>query len=138
MRVWAPRNEVPANSTIQKGYVGTVWGREMYQVLRDSEITINHHGDILPWANNLRLFEATGVGTFLITDWRSNLSTLFEPGSEVAAYRDENEAKEMIEHFLERREERGRMAERAHQRTLREHTYDQRMAEVVELVRRRI
>jgi hypothetical protein len=42
----------------------------MYRVLECSKIVINHHGDVAPWANNLRLFEATGTGALLLTDWK--------------------------------------------------------------------
>jgi spore maturation protein CgeB len=66
--------------------VGTVYGLDMYDVFRSSRVTINHHGDVGPFANNLRLFEATGVGTALLTDRKSNLSELFEPDVEVLAY----------------------------------------------------
>ena len=38
-----------------------------------------------------RLFEATGVGTFLLTDFKDNLQTLLEPNREVVAWRSVNE-----------------------------------------------
>ena len=39
------------------------------------------------YANNMRLYEATGVGALLVTDWKENLGEMFEPGKEVVAYR---------------------------------------------------
>ena len=60
-------------------------------VLRDSRITLNHHGNVPAFANNLRLYEATGVGTLLITDWKPDLHEVFEPGKEVVAYRSTGE-----------------------------------------------
>ena len=46
----------------------------MYQALRRSLITLNSHIDMVGReAGNARLFEATGVGTFLLTDFKDNL-----------------------------------------------------------------
>ncbi len=76
-------------------------GREMYRVLADSRITLNHHGDVGPCANNLRLFEATGMGALLITDAKSNLSEMFIPGEEVVDYRDVSECADLIRYYLD-------------------------------------
>src|ERR1043166_4762805 len=66
---------------------GPLFGLEMYQVLFDSLITFNSHGDNSPKkAANMRLYEATGVGTCLLTDWKENLNEFFEPDVEVVTY----------------------------------------------------
>jgi spore maturation protein CgeB len=107
----------------------------MYQVIRDSAMTLNHHGDVTPgFANNMRLYEATGVRTLLITDWKENLVEMFEPGEEVIAYRSTEECSEQIDYHLRHPEEAERIAWAGQQRTLREHTYRHRMEELVELV----
>ena len=108
----------------------------MYQVLHSSKVTLNHHGDIPPYANNLRFFEATGVGTLLITDWKVNLHGMFEPGKEVVAYRDADECVELARYYLEHEDEREAIARAGQERTLREHTWYHRMQELVEIVRR--
>ena len=117
--------------------MGQLWGCEMYQVLRHSKITLNHHiGVAGAYANNMRLFESTGVGTLLLTDWKKNLSDMFEPGTEVVAYRTAEECIELMNYYLEHDEERASIAWNGQQRTLREHNYFQRMGEFVEIVRR--
>jgi spore maturation protein CgeB len=135
VKVWSPHtNHLPASSPILRSYVGSAWGIEMYEVLRDSFLTLNHHGDIPPYANNLRLFEATGVGTFLVTDWKLNLHEMFEPGKEVIAYRTPEECAELIQYYLEHEDEREAIALAGQQRTLRDHTYYHRMQELVSIV----
>lgn len=126
------------DSPIRSRYMGTAWGIEMYQILRNSKITLNHHIDIADtYANNMRLFEATGVGTLLITDWKVNLHEMFEPGKEVVAYHTPEECAELIQYYLEHDdEERKAIARAGQQRTLREHTYYQRMQELVDIVRK--
>jgi len=86
----------------------------------------------------MRLYEATGVGTLLITDWKANLNELFELGNEVLAYRSPEECSEFIQYYLEHDDERKAIAAAGLQRTLREHTYYHRMQELVEIVRKHI
>ena len=45
----------------------------MYDILNASDITINEHGAVAAYANNYRLYEATGLGTCLVTDWKETL-----------------------------------------------------------------
>jgi spore maturation protein CgeB len=106
----------------------------MYRVLQSSKITFNHHGDVAPFANNMRLFEATGVGTCLLTDWKENLKEMFEPGKEVLTYRGPDECAELIQYYLDHEEERQAIGLAGQTRTLREHTYDLRMQEFVSMV----
>lgn len=127
----------PNTSPIVQCYKGQAWGRDIYQILRNSKITLNHHGKWSgPYANNMRLYEATGVGTMLITDWKANLHEMFEPGKEVVAYRTPEECAELIQYYLEHDDEREAIAKAGQQRTLREHTYYQRMQELVDIVRK--
>lgn len=127
---------LPAESAIRERYAGQAWGRAMYEVLRDSRITVNEHGDVADYANNCRLYEATGVGTLLVTDLRSNLRELFDPSREVAAYRTAEECAELIAHYLEHEAERAAIAAAGQTRTLGEHTYRRRVEELLELVER--
>lgn len=139
VNVWTPDfDRLPEESTIRKSYSGTVWGAEMYQILRNSRITLNHHGNIPPYANNFRLFEATGTGALLITDWKTNLHEMFEVDKEVVVYRSPEECFELIQHFLLHPEEAQKIASAGQQKTLREHTYARRMEELDEIVRKMI
>ncbi len=129
--------ELLENSPIRKCYRGKAWAIEMYQVLNDSKITLNQHGEIAgPYAANRRLLEATGVGSMLLTDWKVNLHEIFELGREVVAYRTPEECLELIQYYLEHNDERETIAKAGQQRTLRQHTYDRRAKELVALVQK--
>ena len=135
LRIWSGNlSALPLHSSLHGHYMGQAWGRDMYQVLRSSQITLNHHGDVAPYANNMRLFEATGVGTCLITDWKENLKEMFEPGKEVLTYRSPDECAELIQYYLEHDEERRAIGYAGQTRTLREHTYYLRMQEFTDMV----
>ena len=112
-------------TAIDKGYRGQAWGLEMYRVLAASRITLNVHIDMAgPAAVNMRMYEATGVGTLLLTDDGVNLSELFEAGKEVVTYRTPQEAAEKVHYFLEHENERMAIAKAGQQRTLQNYTYD--------------
>jgi len=128
-------DEFPEDSPVLQNYHGTAWGLEMYRILRSSRITLNHHIDMAEsYANNLRLYEATGVGALLITDWKENLSEMFEPGKEVVVYQGAGECVELIRYYLENDDELQTIASAGQQRTLREHNYYTRMQELVDIV----
>jgi len=138
LKVWGFGIErLPGNSPIRKVYMGPVWGGEMYQVLHDARIVFNRHIDVAEnYANNMRLYETTGVGTLLLTDYKQNLADMFEPGKEVIAYRDADECAELAGYYLDHDDEREAIARAGQKRTLKDHTYYHRMQELVEIVRK--
>jgi spore maturation protein CgeB len=125
----------PASSPVVRRYRGEAWGLEMFRVLASSRIAVNRHIDVAEDnANNMRLYEATGVGSLLLTDAKKNLGELFEVGREVIAYRDEDELVEAVEHYLAHEDERADVAAAGRQRTLRDHAYAVRMRELVDIL----
>jgi len=109
----------------------------MYRSLARSRITLNRHINVAENnANNMRLYEATGVGALLLTDRKDNLGELFDVGREVVAYSSQEEAAELITHFLAHPEEAAAIAAAGQRRTLSEHTYEQRMKELVPILER--
>lgn len=136
LKLWGARPQsLSASSPLHRCFQGEVWGVEMYQALRRSRITLNSHIDFAGnEAGNMRLFEATGVGTFLLTDFKDNLHTLFEPDREVSAWRSIPEALTKIEHFLQDNDARERIAKAGQAKTLGQHTYRERVSEIIEFV----
>jgi spore maturation protein CgeB len=102
---------------------GEVYGREMYHVLARTRCTVNVHiGVACGLAGNMRMFEATGMGSLLFTEAMRNLADLFDPATEVIAYRDGAELRRQLEHFLARPEEAAQVAARGQRRTLRDYS----------------
>lgn len=125
----------PPESPFVRRYHGEAWGLDMYRVLGESRIAVNRHIDVAEDnANNMRLYEATGVGTLLLTDAKRNLGDLFEVGKEVVAYRDEDELVEAIEHYLAHEDERAAIAAAGQRRTLEQHDFAPRMRELAEIL----
>ncbi len=109
----------------------SVYGLAMYETLARSKVTLNTHGEIASsWTGNMRLFEATGVGTCLVTDWKENLSELFNLDSEVVTYKSVQECIEKIQWLLENSDRRKEIASAGQLRTLHDHTYANRVDEL--------
>jgi hypothetical protein len=118
-------------SPLRDRYRGQAWGMGMYEVLARSKIVVNTHERIAEgFANNMRLYEATGSGALLITDERDDLAEIFEPGREVVTYRTPAELVERVRHYLAHDDERRAIAAAGQERTLRDHTYRERIAEL--------
>jgi hypothetical protein len=137
LKIWGM---VPAGglerSPLRDCYMGPAWGLQMYDVLARSKIVVNHHGNVPPYANNLRLFESTGSGAMLLTDDKPNLGELFRVGAEVVAYRDAEECVDRVRHYLAHEAERAAIAKAGQRRTLADHSFEIRMRELIEIIGR--
>jgi spore maturation protein CgeB len=100
-------------------------------------LTLNKHIDVSEgYANNMRLFEATGMGACLVTDWKDNLAEFFEPAKEVVAYRSTEECIDLLRYFRSHETERAAIAAAGHARCLAEHRYERRMTQLVDILQR--
>jgi hypothetical protein len=130
-------SDLPLDSPLHGTLRPPLWGYDMYRQLQRAKIALNIHVDVAEnYAGNMRLYESTGVGAMLVTDWKPNLHKLFELGKEVVAYRSPAECAELVEYFLSHDEEREEIARAGQERTLRDHTYAQRMRELSEILKR--
>ncbi|MGO6971207.1 CgeB family protein [Rhizobium leguminosarum] len=128
---------LPRSSPIRKRHNGEVWGPDMYRALARSRITVNRHINVAEnYANNMRLYEATGVGSLLITDRKDNLGEIFDVGTEVVAYSSPAEAAELIRYYIDHPDEADAIAKAGQARTLKDHTYRSRMEELMPILER--
>jgi spore maturation protein CgeB len=126
---------VPGSSPLHGCFQGEAWGVDMYQALRRSRITLNSHIDMVGReAGNVRLFEATGVGAFLLTDFKDNLHALFEPDREVAVWRSIDHCVAMVERYLGDEKARLEVASAGQRHTLAAHNYRDRTREILAIV----
>ena len=101
-----------------------------------TRINFNCTSQQMKGAVNQRVFDVPACGGFLLTDYRRQLENLFEPGREVICYHEEGEIPELVRHYLSRDAERERIAAAARERILAGHTYDLRLASLVDTMRR--
>ncbi len=127
------------NTKIREFYKGPAWGKDMYNIFLSSKIVINNHSMMFLdkeniYANNMRLYEATGCGALLITDYKENLKDIFEIDKEVLAYKNVDELVEKMKYYLNNENVRKEIALAGQKRTLSEHTYFNRMKELRKII----
>lgn len=114
---------------------------EYIKIFNATDINLNLHssnerdgidptGDFL----NPRVFELAACGAFQLVDERALLAEAFTIGEEIITFSSLNDLKEKIEYYLQRPEERARIAEKARARVLRDHSYESRLEEMLSVV----
>lgn len=134
LKVWGNGIErLPPSSPLHAIYQGEAWGRQMYDVLRRSRITLNYHIDIAEgWANNMRLYEATGAGAMLLTDRRRNIGDIYVDGDEVATYSSTRECIDQTQRYLADESARAAIAARGQRKAVEVNNYFNRTGEILE------
>lgn len=111
------------------------FGVRMYELLRSSRTSLNMHGTLADrYAANMRMFEVTGAGVCLLTDWKENLVDFFAD-DEVVSYRNIDEASEKAKWLHDHPSEANAIAARGQRRALADHGFDKRVPMVEEAIR---
>jgi spore maturation protein CgeB len=127
---------IPYDHELKTKAMPAVYGVDMYKTIMQSAIVLNIHADSSSrFASNMRLFETTGAGACLLTDWKENLQELFNDGSEVVSYRSDEECLEKIKWLLHHPIQRGEIGMAGRKRILKEHTYNHRAEEWISIVK---
>lgn len=124
---------------IEKRASPPVFGMDMFRILANSLACVNFHiDDADRFAGNIRLFEATGMGSCLITDWKDNLPDLFEVDKEVLTYRSDEECVDKVVWCANNPEKARAIGSAGQLRTMASHTIDHRAQILDQWIRQRI
>ena len=127
----------PVNHRLKPFLKPAVFGLAMYQLLADSLLTLNIHADSSPdFASNMRLFEVTGAGSCMVTDWKQNLHDLFEPDCEAVVFKCAEECVEKVKWLLDNREAAEEIGRAGQRRTVNNYTFAHRAGLLAELLDR--
>jgi spore maturation protein CgeB len=129
--IWSV-HEVPPS--LRTYYRGPALGETMLRITQAARIVVNTHGDFMRYGGNMRLFEVCGVGALQITDDRPGVREWFTEGEHMAIYRDLDHLRELVAYYLGHPDERQRIAAAGQAHVYAHHTYDQRMARLVDLI----
>ena len=123
-------NEVSTVHWLRKMNHGEVYGLDMFQIIADSKIVLNKHiNQSGNYAANIRLFEVTGAGSCIVTDYKDNLSDYFDVHNEIVTYRTNDELVSKVKYLLSHEEERNKIAKAGQRKTLSNHNYQLRFDE---------
>ena len=115
------------------------FGLKMYQIIRSSKISFNRHcNDAENEWDNMRIFQATGLGSCLLLEEGSNSKDLFEPNKEVVTYSNIDECIEKVNYLLNHEVERSKIAKAGQDRTLKDHTMYQRCKEMHDIISKKL
>lgn len=125
------------------------FGLGMHEALRRGKIVVNTGGTVsfvMPNGErkmdlggddviNMRLFEATGGGSLVLTENMAGTIKYFEPGREVVTYQGEAQLIDTLLHYLTHEDERSVIAEAGRQRCLTEHSMEKAAAWFLRIIR---
>jgi tetratricopeptide (TPR) repeat protein len=112
------------------------WGIEMHREIKRTKIGLNIVIDFAKGeAGNMRQFEIAGTGTFLLTEFHSQLSSQFSIGTEIETYKTNEELFEKIAYFTAHDSEREEIARRGQARCFKDHGMSKRVIEFAAILK---
>lgn len=142
-----------------KGFDVAVWGRGWKNFLKSNHFPLStlrakslnsenvasvyntalicpnvHHIQSRSGGLNMRTFEIPGAGGFQLTDYIKGMEEHFEIGKEIVVYESPQHFRELVEYYLQHESERKAIAELGHKRAVRDHTYEQRLKKVFQVL----
>jgi len=122
-------------SPIRAAHVGyPIWCEEKARIFRSAAGVLNTLYPAEVIGVNARLFEAAGCGAAVLTEFRPSVPEMFDIGAEVLAYRDFDDLIDQARRLLEEHGLASRLGDAAARRAHSDHTYEVRLATLLEKV----
>jgi spore maturation protein CgeB len=134
LRVWG---NVPKfnNGAVRRFCTGKpIFMRDKAACFNSAKIVINSLHPMESGGLNARAFEVAGCGGFQLITVSGAVSRHFIPGKEIETFRDLSELREKILYYLSHDEERCAIAEAGRRRAHSEHTYTNRLKQMLNIV----
>jgi spore maturation protein CgeB len=130
-RIGAPPGFDRIARAITREYVA---GRTKALAFGGARIVLNtmHYAEIR--GVNARLFEGTACGGFVLSHAGPEVDKYFKPGTEIATFDSQAELADAIHHYLRADDERRSIAEAGQARAHLDHTYHQRLGQLLRTV----
>ncbi len=112
-----------------------IWGEEYAKVAKLSKIFLAF--DAAPYiykSMSDRMYMTVGCGAFYMCEYVNGIEEILEPGKEIVTFQSEQEMIDMIKYYLENDGLRMRIADAGRKRVLREHTYEIRTRQMLEIL----
>ncbi len=113
---------------------GPVEAGEIPRIMRESAISLNFADGFKGGQRQIkaRVFEVPGAGGLLLTEYAPGLENFYRIGAEILSCQTVDQMAAQIRRMERQPEQRDAIAAAGHARTRTEHTYDRRIAEVLE------
>lgn len=104
------------------------------EIYNGAAIALNVQHSQIRIGLSVRTFSIAAAGAFQLVDWRPGLEALFDPGSELVAYRDVDHAVELCARYLADAATRDGIAAAALTRVKAHHTFQKRLDAMLDAV----
>ena len=144
-RKWVERLQKRGIDVLCYGYGwpnGPVAADEIPRIIRNSIISLNFSNGAKMILDGMRTnttnqikartFEVPGAGGFLLTEEADGLDRYYVPNKEIAIFHNLEELVGKIRHYLSNPSKRDEVAIAGYERTRSEHTYEQRLDELID------
>lgn len=130
-------SDTPLSDAAGIDYRGTVdYWTQMPKVFYNSRINLNVTMRNIRTGLPLRMFDIMGCEGFLLTNYQAEIASLFEPGRDLTVYESFGDCLKKAGYYLEHEDERRTIAENGYRKICAHHTYDHRIAEMFEILKR--
>ncbi|MDC7293592.1 DUF3880 domain-containing protein [Butyrivibrio sp. DSM 10294] len=130
---YAENNEFNPKGVINKG--AAEYFVEMPYVFKLSRINLNITLRSIQNAIPLRCYDILGAGGFLLSNYQVDLARHFVPGEDYVFYGNRKDILNKIEYYLSHEDERKAIAKNGHDKVQKEHTFDVRVKQIIDLVK---
>jgi spore maturation protein CgeB len=124
------------NAGILKLYKGReIWGVDKTKAICGAAVSLNPHhplNDIR--GTQSRTFDIAACGGFQLSEYKEDMEDLFKIGEEIICYRTIDELRKLLKYYLLHPDERREISLAGQKRVLKDHTYDERARQLLEIV----
>ena len=113
-----------------------LYGRATSMVYAGSRINLNISLKGIEGGTPLRIMDIMGAGGFVLTSYCAETAELFEEDREIVMFRTPEELLEKVDYYLAHDRERRRIAERGFKKVMERYTYENKMQEITEWLKR--
>ncbi len=118
---------------------------KVVQYYHQSKIVLNTHRPfdlkenqnsllIINESVNNRTFEIACCGAFQLIDHKTNVSTYFDKGKEIVSFQNDDDFLEKVNYCISHTKERMKIAKNANEKALKEHTFSQRIKQMLAFI----
>ena len=136
-KIWGPRWNTSKDPSVLSKVVSSegVFGLKKLKIAKATKIFIN----LINGGNSVRCPDDkpiiySGAEVFVLSNHKPDMDLVLETGKEIATFKNRDELKGLIKFYLENEDERKKIASRAKERVLRDHTSAVRFEKAIALL----
>ena len=128
------QNGIPVKTFGERAENPAVFGSELGNIYRQTKINLNLNSDPASTGFSSRVLQVMGTGSMLLSQYSSDLETLFKNKKELVCFSTLEECKELIEYYLEHDTEREQIAKRGYEKVSKQYMWEHIIKTIIDKV----